>query len=198
MPGMRALQWVIPTAGVLGLLWMLQPRPNPARERRNRFEQAIAMGDPQRVGLMLDAGEPVDGYPQEPGYLSPLAVAAMDGHTGVVRLLLDRGADVHARTTWGTPFEVTAQGGRVPLIELLVRHGALERDRQSQLDAALWGAAQYGRTNAVRYLLERGANPTQRHPDEGTLIELCRSRGLTQVVTLLEKATARRQRSRKT
>jgi ankyrin repeat protein len=59
---------------------------------------------------------------------TPLHCAAWKGHTEVVAVLLEFGADVHARNSnshWGdTPLHAAAHGNRRAVAELLIANGA--------------------------------------------------------------------------
>jgi len=69
------------------------------------------------------------GSRPEPGRrLTPLMIAALDGNLETVRILLDAGADVHARDAEGyTPLLWAVcnwWGGSDPILHLLAAHGA--------------------------------------------------------------------------
>ncbi len=77
--------------------------------------------------LLVDAAEP---YP--PGHkpystedYTPLAWAAVRGHTAVADYLIRRGANVNAADGAGwTPLHLAARGGHLELVKLLVKCGA--------------------------------------------------------------------------
>jgi ankyrin repeat protein len=58
--------------------------------------------------------------------ISALSVAAQHGHESVVRLLLDKGCDVNykAKDTGWTPLMLAALNGWLPVVKILVSHGA--------------------------------------------------------------------------
>jgi ankyrin repeat protein len=67
-------------------------------------------GDVAAVELMLDVGFPIDARGEDGA--TPLHAAAAAGSVEVVRLLLDRGANVHAQdTTWNSTPAVWASVG---------------------------------------------------------------------------------------
>jgi ankyrin repeat protein len=111
--------------------WYLAHR-QAADARRHRFESAIDRGDVQTVRECLDAGEPVNGYPNDYEYLSPLEQAAAAGQDAVVVLLLDRGANPRVVSGWGTPMSEAAEAGQVSTLRLLLDHEA-EAGRVSTL-----------------------------------------------------------------
>jgi ankyrin repeat protein len=118
---------------------------------------------------------------------TPLYLSTEAGDVEVVRALLDKGANPNINDMGFTPFLVAAgvtPGGRgsgpaaanTTLMDLMIQHGA---DVNAQVTgtrtytmrisympppdkegtSALHGAAQAGRTETVRYLLDKGANP---------------------------------------
>lgn len=88
---------------------------------------------------------------------SALMFAALKGELGLVRLLIDRDADVN-KPGW-TPLHYAATGGHIEIMRLLL-------DRYAYIDAEspngttpLMMAAHYGTPAAVKVLLEAGADP---------------------------------------
>jgi ankyrin repeat protein len=85
---------------------------------------AADSGDTSAVSLQLD--QAVDADTQFPILgSSSLILAAAKGHTGVVSLLLDRGAHVNAtdHTGW-TPLHAAIYGGHAEVVRLLLERGA--------------------------------------------------------------------------
>jgi ankyrin repeat protein len=77
---------------------------------------------PEIVGLLLDRTPPGE---QDAARKSLLLVAAAAGRTDNVRLLLDKGADVNARTDNGqTPLMVAAKSGKKDTVKFLLEKGA--------------------------------------------------------------------------
>ncbi|MES2783966.1 MAG: ankyrin repeat domain-containing protein [Pseudomonadota bacterium] len=89
---------------------------------------------------------------------SPLMIASLRGHLELVRKLIDRGADVN-KTGW-TPLHYAATSGHVPVIALLLEHHAYIDAESPNKTTPLMMAVHYGSPEAVRHLLEAGADPS--------------------------------------
>jgi ankyrin repeat protein len=104
------------------------------------FVTAAAAGDLPIVTHDLDAGvSPNAGSSGEEG-VSALSAAASSGQVEVVRLLLDRGADVNADDYWGgNALCGPSLNGHVDVVQLLLSRGAdpnMEDDGTTPLDYA--------------------------------------------------------------
>jgi ankyrin repeat protein len=87
---------------------------------------AAALGRTDQLVVLLDRGEAATGARSPDGW-TLLHLAAFFGHRDTVAMLLDRGADIAARSTndlENTPLHAALAGGRGPVAELLVERGA--------------------------------------------------------------------------
>jgi ankyrin repeat protein len=77
-----------------------------------------------------------------------------------VRLLLDKGADVNARSKQGrTPLVIAAaHDGNIEVMRLLIKKGADVKAKSPDGFTALISAASHGNVEAVKLLLARGAD----------------------------------------
>ena len=91
---------------------------------------------------------------------SALHTAAIGGHAGIVRLLLDRGLGVNepARVDGMTPLAYAAVRGHLSVMRVFLERQADVNLLDSGGNSPLLHAAMRGRTAAVRLLLEHGAN----------------------------------------
>ena len=107
----------------------------------------------QRPGTEIDVRSPQGD--------SPLMLAALKGQLALVRLLVERNADVN-KPGW-TPLHYAATGGHTEVIEyLLAQHAYIDAESPNQ-STPLMMAAMYGGFDAVRLLLDAGADPTNRN-----------------------------------
>jgi hypothetical protein len=92
---------------------------------------------------------------------TPLALAVVGGHTDVVRLLLENGANPSVRhpANWGNPMCNAAVRGFNDIIILLHKAGIdINMGAGSSNRTPLMHAAEYGREHTVELLLELGAD----------------------------------------
>jgi RNA polymerase sigma factor (sigma-70 family) len=162
------------------------------------LHEAAAIGDCDRVRTALDQHpEQLDTY--SPEGFTPLALAAHFGHVEVMRLLIERGADVNRVAIHRlavTPLHAALFGRQVEAALLLVECGAdVTRARGgSGMRRAGWTPLHYaagmGFNALVQPLLDRGADPSRldeegktpldvaieaNHPD---IVNVLRSRGV--------------------
>ncbi len=120
---------------------------------------AARSGDVERLVLLLDEGASVAGG----GVVQPIHFACMAGHSDVVRVLLERGADPDAGSLLGTPLVVAAGRKHTEIVELLIAQGAdptLAGGREEH--TPMHAAAHAGATDIVLILIDHGVDPDVR------------------------------------
>lgn len=123
------------------------------------FLEAVEKGDLVSCELFLEAGFSPD-LTNRRG-VSLLGLAVRSAHLGVLRLLLDHGADLNLRSKDrdNSPLMDAAAEGQQEMVEELVHRGAdlagLSRNGQSALVLAIGKGAQ----DIAQILLEAGADP---------------------------------------
>lgn len=122
---------------------------------------AAALGRTDQLTVMLDRGEAALQNLSPDGW-TPLHLAAFFGHRETATMLIDRGADMAARSDneiANTPLHAAAAGGRGAVAELLVERGAdvnAEANGLRPLDIAAGREDQEMVTYLVAHGAERG------------------------------------------
>jgi RNA polymerase sigma factor (sigma-70 family) len=163
------------------------------------LHEAAAIGDRVRVLASLDQHpERLDTYSLE-GFTA-LALAAHFGHLEVMRLLIDRGADVNRLATHRiavTPLHAALFGRQLEAALLLVERGAdvtLARGG-SGLKRAGWTPLHYaagmGFRALVQPLLDRGADPSRPDEEGKTPLEVATDANHHDIVDVLRSRGAK-------
>jgi ankyrin repeat protein len=125
-----------------------------------KLTDAASAGKLDEVTTLLERGCDPNVLYQES---SALAWAAWKGHTSIVERLLAAGADPNAGKSYpcaGGAMHAAADRGSVEILELLVAAGGdVNIAGQAPDVLPLFRAASHGRADAVRYLLDHGADP---------------------------------------
>ncbi len=127
---------------------------------------------------------------------TPLHLASFFGHAELATALLDRGADVNARSAnamKNTALHAAAAGGQIELMRLLLARGADANASQHGGWTALHSAAQSGSREMVELLLAHGAFINARADNNQAALDLALGKGHHDVARLLEELGARLQ-----
>ena len=92
---------------------------------------------------------------------SALMMASLKGHTALVRKLIER--DAHVNKPGWAPLHYAATGGHLEVIALLLEHHAFIDAESPNRTTPLMMAAHYGSAQAVKLLLDEGADVTMRN-----------------------------------
>jgi ankyrin repeat protein len=124
---------------------------------------AAERGHAEVVELLLARNADVHAKTRIGSY-TPLHLAAMSAHAEIADDLLEAGADANAVTTNSgvTPLHLAAEAiGGAGTVELLLEHGADPNAREASAgQTPLMFAAAENRADAIRVLLEAGADPS--------------------------------------
>jgi len=134
-----------------------------------RLLDASSSGNTILVQTILSCREDVNVETRGGNGRTALWTASWDGHTKIVSMLLEKGADANTTDSSGrTALWTASANGHTEIVSMLLGKGALvETNDGSVRDGrtALWMASANGYTDIVNMLLKKGAN---RKTDDGT------------------------------
>lgn len=117
---------------------------------------------------------------------SPLMIAAIRGHTEMVRKLIARDADVN-KPGWA-PLHYAATGGHVEIMRILLEEHAFIDAESPNKSTPLMMAAKYGTPEAVKLLLQEGADPRARNELGLTAIDFAQQASRKEVAEMIAAA----------
>ena len=154
---------------------------------------ASILGDVPRLEELLMANRSLVSAISSDGW-TPLHLAAFFGKEDAVRLLLNKGASVKARSTnpmTNTPLHAAAAGKHAEIVTLLLEHGANANAQQSGGWTPLHSAAQNGDLESARALLAGGADASARADNQQKPLDLALTQGRQAMVEFLEAIGAK-------
>jgi uncharacterized protein len=141
--------------------------------------EAAALGADDRLRELLEANPSLVNAWAEDGH-TPLGLASYMAPVSTARLLLERGADVHAAARNEMkvqPLHAAVAARNAATTALLLEHGADPNGRQQVGYTPLMAAAQSGRDDLVTMLLTRGADPSATNEQGKTASAIAREHG---------------------
>ncbi len=154
---------------------------------------AAMRGDAPRIEALLAANRSLASAFSPDGWTA-LHLACHFGREDAARALVNKGADVMARSTnamSNTPLHAAAAGRAVKVAKLLLERGASANARQNGGWTPLHAAAQNGDLELAGGLIEAGADSNARAENQQTPLDLALTRGHQEMVELLEARGAR-------
>ena len=127
-------------------------------------------------------------------FVTPLIIAAHNGHLNSVKILLRYKADIEDRGTLKigdevaegcTPLWAAAASGRLDVVKLLIEQNADVDSKTSTGSTPLRAAAYHGHLDNVRCLVESGADVNVRNTSEATPLYAACYRGHLNIVSYL-------------
>lgn len=114
---------------------------------------------------------------------SALMLAALAGNADVCQKLIDKGADIN-KPGW-TALHYAATGGNVAIIKMLLEHHAYIDTESPNGSTPLMMAAKYGTADAVRALLDGGADPMVKNSLDLTALDFAYANNRTDAAALI-------------
>lgn len=131
-------------------IMLLSPLTAAAQEKNEEFFAAARKGDAAAVKAFLDAGVDVNAKTRYGA--TALSYACDKGNIEVVRLLIERGADVNVKDTFygEVPLGWALSHGHTQVVKLLLDKGA------AGIERALTESVQSGNVDVVKVVLDKG------------------------------------------
>lgn len=121
-------------------------------DRLTALHTAAEKGRCEIAKFLLSRGAYVDG---KSCHMTPLQLAVHGGHDSTLKILLDHNADPNKEVNLSTPLIIALCTPSLSCLKLLIQAGA----EVNGIGNPLARAAQEGLTEAIKCLLEAGANP---------------------------------------
>jgi ankyrin repeat protein len=138
----------------------------------------------EAVRVLIESGSDVNTVSRVGG--TPLSEAAYLGYEELVGLLLEAGAELHLEGLSEPTIHEAAISGNVQVMMQILRAGATPDEPNSLRETALHvAAASDNRVDALRALLNAGADQTKRWLLDQTPLDVAVSRGSEQCAALL-------------
>jgi ankyrin repeat protein len=154
---------------------------------------ATMQGDAAQVEALLTGNRSLVSVMSSDGW-TPLHLAAHFGRTEAARTLINKGADVSARSAnalANMPLHAAAAGRSVPVAKLLLDCGASANARQNGGWTPLHAAAQSGDVELAWLLMDSGADVNVRADNQQSPLDLALTKGQQAMVELLESRGAK-------
>ena len=147
--------------------------------------------DSMKVARLLLASRRIKAEQRNAKDESVLMMAAYKGDLDIARELIDKGADVN-KPGW-TPLHYAATKGHLKMMDLLLEHYAFIDAQAPNGNTPLMMAAFYSTPEAVKLLIEAGADPNMRNSASKTALDLAQMSNHRNSADLITEALRRAQ-----
>eukprot|EP01117_Protostelium_nocturnum_P016746 TRINITY_DN6699_c0_g1_i1.p1 TRINITY_DN6699_c0_g1~~TRINITY_DN6699_c0_g1_i1.p1 ORF type:complete len:305 (-),score=82.98 TRINITY_DN6699_c0_g1_i1:41-955(-) len=159
------------------------------QSQANSVDVAVALGHVHIVNLLLDFGGQIDRIDEEFGTF-PLLVAAGRNDLGMIRALLNRGADINQVSWSGTALYGAASWGYLEAAKLLFQNGADVNKSAAGLSPLICSISS-GKERLVEFLIAHGADVNLVDWDEWSPLRIAYTTGRPDIVQMLIDAKAK-------
>ena len=187
-PVLHYLPERVPSASA-GNITSASPLQQPNMGPFNELHLAATVGSTKRAVALLSSGL-IDIDQGNPMGATPLMCAAFHGHSQVVGILLNKGANVSLVDEYGaTALHLSAQEGDLSVSEMLIEAGAdLEGKTSKNGGTPLHLAATNAHSEVMKALIKAGADPNSRAVNGVTPLHVAAQKGHLDAIKLLLRA----------
>lgn len=125
---------------------------------------AAIIGDLDIINALIECGTDLNLATDPTGY-TPLHLALDNGHPGIAKLLIEKGAEVNVTNCTGTtPLHRAVMKNYIEIVQLLLDKKADINELDGHGEPALYNAVRGGNKDIVELLLKAGASLYQKSP----------------------------------
>lgn len=162
---------------------LLNQSPNPINQE---FKRLIAQNQTPLIQAFIASGIDVNTIDQK--RVSPIHYAAYFGHLDALRMLINRGANIHAAVFGGwTALHFSAFGGHVEASSLLISMGIPINVKDIGGETPIFYAIEGNHLKMVQWFVERGANLQHANNNGETPLSIANETGNKPIIEYLQK-----------
>eukprot|EP00298_Acanthocystis_sp_HF-20_P001066 c11455_g1_i1.p1 GENE.c11455_g1_i1~~c11455_g1_i1.p1 ORF type:complete len:575 (-),score=157.01 c11455_g1_i1:14-1738(-) len=172
-----------------------------SQEMDLRLWEAARDGKLDQIVSLIDGGANVNFHNSQSGNWTSLHFAANNNHLEIVKVLIARGADVHARHQYGsTPLVFAANNGHLEVVQELLRAKSDADVQNSFGNTPLMSAVKTGKLEVVKELVKYGCNLELKNLSGKTALDWATEQNRQDIVNVLAfpTMTANLQANRRT
>ncbi|KLU81030.1 hypothetical protein MAPG_00125 [Magnaporthiopsis poae ATCC 64411] len=163
--------------------WLEQP---VVKSFSQRLRQDEAGGPPPFPIVSKSAQDVEADHTDTPASMASLAAASSAGHSNIVKMLLERGADVNAQDSeYDNALQAASSAGHGEIVKMLLEKGADVKAEDVDRRTPLWIAAGNGHEAVVELLIKNGAAIDQSDDSGHTPLSKAAGNGHEAVARLL-------------
>ncbi len=151
--------------------------------------EAAQKGDLKRVQDLLNKGADVETKNSDG--ITPLMAAAFNNHLEIMKLLLEREANVNVMANGVSLLMVSSTMGQTPVVKLLLEWEADANAKDSSGVTSLMAASYEGHFDVVKLLIENKADIHAKSKDGDSALLAATAKGHTKIVELLKAQGAK-------
>lgn len=150
------------------------------------LHRAAQKGNLELAKLFLAAGADINQPIAEDEAYTVLQSAIISENVHLVRLLVEKGANIHARDKWKRTTLFHAGASKIKIVQTLLDAGADVNTPNPDGRTPLWNAVRYRKVAVARLLLEHGAKVrTKRYSDGPSILQIAKDHDIKELMDLL-------------